>query len=359
MVDFVMASYLAPFLPFADERPWGVLVGGPSSGKTQLLNALQEHPRSVEMDDVTTNALTSGYVDKEDPGKDHSLFARLRRTYEPTGPKVLFISDMSTIFNMGGDKCEKTFALLRRAYDGKVTTATGSAGLMKRDDLCFGMLMASTPEIDRQRKKSQSLGERSLLCRLRKEDFERDRALGRRVAAGDRHDVHDLAKKIEVVTHRAIDAAIVAMEKHKGNIRVSKAVLDRLGDLGAVAVRVRECANDDPEKPPRLVKQLRNWGDARALFDGRDYWNDSDYDMIRRIVQDTMPPENLRAIKVLYDVGTCAATLVYEKALVESSFCKQLDLWCRLDILKNAGGIYSLVPVFRECIESTGFLDGL
>lgn len=374
-VDFVMASYLTAFLPGAVEKAWGDLCGPPAIGKTEILRALEDgQRRTIMLDTLTENAFASAMRDPDQPDKDFSLLYQLSNAREPRGPKVLVIKEFSTFLNMNKDKVNKIFADLRSAYDGSYAVAAGNIGLETRTDLNFGMLTACTEKLDEFRRTNQTLGERTLVCRIGRQTrtYASRAAVADHVVRGCRIKKAALRARIKIATRKALDAAITSIKVAGGKVIQGDSFIRRVGRLAAIATSVRSTPlskrsyTNLAEGAGRFAGQLTSWGDCRVLFDARKSWTDDDYSMVRRIAQDTMPPENLRAIAAFWRGSLEKSTKpltgdeIRTKTMCDGEFYRQLRQWEIIGIVYSFGdGEYGLNPDFAKDIEYTGFMENL
>ena len=369
-VDFVMASYLTAFLPGAVEKAWGDLCGPPAIGKTEILRALDDgQQRTIMIDTLTENAFASAMRDPDEPEKDFSLLYQLSSGRHPKGPKVLIIKEFSTFLNMRSEKVNKIFADLRSAYDGSYATAAGNIGLDTRTDLQFGLITACTEKLDDFRRTNQTLGERTLVCRIGRETatYAARAAIADHVVRGCRIRKAALRARIKIATRKAINDAIKLIKQTGGKVAQADKYITRVARVATIATSIRSSPlskksfTNLAEGSPRLVGQLTAWGDCRVIFDGRKSWNDTDYALVRRVAQDTMPPEFLRAIHTLYKTGkSMTIEEIRAGAMADGDFYRQLKQWEIIGILhQQASDEYFLDPVFRVDLEATGFMEGL
>ncbi len=369
-VDFVMASYLTAFLPGAVEKAWGDLCGPPAIGKTEILRALDDgQRRTVMVDTLTENAFASAMRDPDDPARDFSLLFQLSSGREPKGPKVLVIKEFSTFLNMRREKVDKIFADLRSAYDGSYTTATGNEGLNTRDDLQFGLITACTEKLDDFRRTNQTLGERTLVCRMGRgtASYAARAAVADHVVKGCRMKKAALRARIKIAVRKGIDNAVRKIKATGGKVAQSDVLLHKVARVAALATSIRsrplskKSYTNLAEGAARFTGQLTSWGDCRVLFDGRNTWTNEDYALVRRIAQDTMPPEFLRAIYTMYQAnGSMTIEEIRRGAMADGDFYRQLKQWEIIGILhQQASDEYYLDPVFRTDLEATGFMKGL
>jgi len=382
MVDFAVAAYISPFLPGGGrERTWGIVVGQPSSGKTELLrmfldyNPEREAPRcTVIQDDLTENALVSGYRSEEDPDYDPSLLARLDSRRAPVGPKVLVVKEMGPILGLPKERRSRFFHQMRKAFDGDYNHGSGSVGTVYYK-LGFGFLGAATETVDDAKKQDQPLGERIILCRMSQGAPDWD---AREARIHNALTANPQAKEIqrELIRTTFVSEAekVIRMLAEHPNYEVTQPVeiknrLKALANLVTV-IRTVPISNQTkasaPEEGMRFALQLQTWADALATFDGRSTWNELDYALMRRLSRDTLPPDFLRVIAFLWGPDGTTATipkaseLIRQRSKSGDSLGEQLSQWCLSGLLwDTGGGTYVLSPPARQRLSSTKFFEGL
>lgn len=369
-VDFVMASYLTAFLPGAVEKAWGDLCGPPAIGKTEILRALDDgQRRTIMIDTLTENAFASAMRDPDQPEMDFSLLFQLSSGREPRGPKVLVIKEFSTFLNMRKEKVDKIFGDLRSAYDGTYTASAGNIGLKTYSDLQFGLITACTERLDDFRRTNQTLGERTLVCRIGRETatYASRAAVADHVVKGCRMKKAALRARIKIATRKAIDNAVKRIKSRGGKVVQDEALLHKVSRVSALATSIRSSPlskksyTNLAEGAARFAGQLTSWGDCRVLFDGRSSWTDEDYALVRRIAQDTMPPEFLRAIHTMWRHGKdMTIEEVRKGAMADGDFYRQLKQWEIIGIVhQTMSDEYRLDPDFKKDLDDTGFMEGL
>lgn len=374
-LDFVMACYLTPFLPGSVDKAWGDLRGPAAIGKSEILHALKDgQQRSIVLHNITTNAFSSAMQDENDKTLDFSLAYQLSDGRKPEGPKVLVLPELSSFLCMATEKVQKFFSDLRGAFEGEHNTASGNQGLINKSDLNFGLLTACTEKADEYSRANQPLGERTLICRLGKgmEEYEARAALADHVGKTDRVKKARAQNIIRATTRSAIDSAVQHVNETGGKVEQSEDMIRKVGRLGAVSTSVRTMPISGTslatlsEGPARIELQLMALGDCRVLFDGRSSWTEDDYNLVRRVTQDTMLPECLAAMNVIWrgDIGKAVLPMTVEDIRrgcnQPSGFYRQLKQWAIIGILEPHGEAgYSMHPAFARDVEYTGFLEGL
>jgi len=149
------------FVPFVTLQwhttpTWIRIIGPPSSGKSAHISLLDEHELAMSIDELTPKSLMSGFRGNgEDPSKIPQFDG-----------KVILISDESTLMEQRAEDRGIIQAVLRKAYDGKITKSFGNIREIVEARAHFNILAAATPVIDRYFQYTQALGERYVSYRM-------------------------------------------------------------------------------------------------------------------------------------------------------------------------------------------------
>jgi len=382
LVDFAAAAYITPFLPGGGrERTWGIIVGPPSSGKTELLrmfldyNPEKEAPRrTILQDDLTENAFVSGYRSEENPDFDPSLLARLDFRRNPVGPKVLIVKEMGPILGLPRERRARFFHQMRKAFDGDYNAASGNLGTVYYK-LGFGFLGAATEAVDDAKKQDQPLGERIMLCRMNRGGLEWEGRQGR-IKSAVRGDPFEKEMNREVLRATLVRESEIIIrrlaETEHFHVAQPDALLDQLESLANITTIIRtvpistQTHASAAEEGMRMALQLQTWADALATFDGRTEWNDADYSLMRRIALDTLPPDFLRAVVALWGGSTAEAKKFKGSEQVRTlsqsgeSLSRQLQQWVLSGLLWTGNsGLYAMTDKALDLIVQSKLFDGL
>lgn len=158
LIEMIMLPFIT--LRWRQLPVWLRIIAPPSSGKSAHLALIYDLETSYVIDDFTSKSFLSGYRgNNEDPSQLPLM-----------NHKVLVISDESTIMEQRKEERNLIQAILRKAYDGKVTKAFGNLREKVEHKSEFNVLVASTPIVDRYYLYSQALGERFINFRLQVPD---------------------------------------------------------------------------------------------------------------------------------------------------------------------------------------------
>jgi hypothetical protein len=135
LIKVVMATYISVKLDIPSSL-WLMVIGVPSSAKTDLVNMLRKANNSYFVDTLTQNPFASGYV----PKKGQKAYDLLN---EVPG-KCLIIKDFTTIFSLNHDTVKKLLGELVSIYDGYYKKFSPTRGL-KEYETVFSHIGCITP----------------------------------------------------------------------------------------------------------------------------------------------------------------------------------------------------------------------
>lgn len=284
---------------FDGDPLWGMVIGAPSSGKTETIRGLDHLADHV--DDLTAPALLTWQAGRnKQPGRKTGVLTRIGERGFVT------VGDFSTILatsDRGGR--DQLFSLLRRAYDGSVTRDLASAPGPLIWEGRLTLLAACSPAIDNYASHEAALGPRWVYYRLPR----RDTGTKRKTSQKARHSAGQLN------AHRAAvaDLAAVVVKNAQGEQpSLPSAFGHRLDDLAIVACYGRAAVPRNGygqreidgmaviEEPPRLVGQLTML--ARGLI-ALGMGEADTLALCRRVAIDSIPEPRRQLLEALADDG--------------------------------------------------------
>jgi hypothetical protein len=291
----VFAVAVAVAAHFEGDPLWGLLVGPPSSGKTEVLRALDD-VADEHLDEITVPGLLS-WLQARKRSRPIGLLAR------HPGQVFATVGDFSTLLAMS-DKGTRDllFAILRRAFDGRVVRELGNVPEPLRWEGRLTLLAAVTPEVDRYSAHADALGPRWLYLRLNPSEQQVRRAASRLSRASGstlrEHRANVCSLASEIVRAAAAD----------GHASVGEQLGESLDDAALVTCWGRAAVPRDGygrreiigmpivEEPPRLAGQLDKLASA-ALRLGFD--DEAAAALCRRAALDSMPLARRAVLDVL------------------------------------------------------------
>jgi hypothetical protein len=250
--ELTLAAYVANRIPGCPV--WLMIVGGPSSGKTEPIISLLTSPYIVSGATLTEAALLSG-TSKKDIGRNAT--GGLLRQIGNFG--VLLLKDFTSALSMKADVFNAVLAAFREIYDGSWTRLLGNDGGQTLEWTGkMGLIAAVTSAIDSRHGVMTSVGERFLFYRLPPVD-----ALKQAAQAG-------AVSGFEKQMHEEIAASVrtfVSGIDYENAPSLSQADQEWLIPLATLVVTCRSTVDRNvrshevelihqPEAPARLMKVL-------------------------------------------------------------------------------------------------------
>ncbi len=285
---------------------WLLLVGPPSSGKTETLEPLRGLPDVHAAATLTEAALLSGT-----PAKEKAKDARggLLRVIGERG--VLLCKDFGSVLSMNRDARAGVLAALREVYDGSWTRHVGTDGGRSLSwSGHVGFVGGCPPTLDTFHGVMASLGERFTLLRLEGgSGVER----ARKALA---HAGHETAMRRELTAAVSAFFGSLILPETPGDL--SDAERDYIVSLAMLASLCRSAVERDArtrevelvpgaESPARLAVTLRRLHDGLAAI-GVEHalrWT-----IVRRVALDSMPAVRRKVLEAVLRLGEPDTTAV-------------------------------------------------
>ena len=118
IIDVILSVYVANRIE--GDPVWMMLIGPPSSAKTELLRSFDGHENAYFLSSLTPSTLVSGMPQKKNM-EDPSLLLKL-------DDKLLVVKDFTSILSMRSESQQEIIAQLREIYDGKYSKVSLQAG---------------------------------------------------------------------------------------------------------------------------------------------------------------------------------------------------------------------------------------
>ena len=316
---------------------WLLLVAPPSSGKTELLNAVAGLPGVHAAATLTEASLLSGTPGRE---KAKDAHGGLLKAIGEHG--VILCKDFGSVLSMARDARAGVLAALREVYDGSWTRHLGTdGGRTLTWEGRVGLIGGCTPTIDRHHAVMSALGERFPLMRLAPPKPE-DLAMQALEHAGRESEM----RKALSTTVREFFAGLVLPDEPP---TISTPERDYLVKLATFVTRCRSAVERDgytreieliagAESPGRLAITLKRLHDGLATIgtDCATRWR-----IIRRVGLDSMPVMRRRvfeqtALAGEVDTKALGITLGYPTTTTRRAL---EDLAAYGVLVRGAGGV--------------------
>jgi hypothetical protein len=346
-----LASVVANLLP--SEPVWLLIVGSPSSGKTEVLHPLARLPFVHQAATLTEAALLSGT-----PRKERTADAKggLLRRIDEFG--IIVCKDFTSVLAQNRDSRTQVLAALREIYDGEWTRHIGTeGGRTLHWSGKIGLLGGVTPTIDTHHAVIATMGDRFVLYRM--DDSADDTATASMQRLGTERRMRDeLGTAVGFVVDDADKGVALKLDEDDQRQRIVA--------MAAFTTRCRTNVDRDgydrevqaipqAEGPARFAIQLRliQAGLEAIGLDREETWP-----LLVRLARDSMPVTRRRLVDIMATadgpIGTSTlATLV---GIPTKTAHRHLEDLVLLNVLRrdkrgtasNAPDLWTATPWLRD-----------
>jgi hypothetical protein len=305
VLDVIVGTYIAN--RFLADPLWMIIIGPPSSAKTEILRGFEGHKFSKFISNLTPSTMASGIIPKK--GRpDPSLLPQLN-------DKLVVLKDFTTVLSMRCEQQAEILAQLRETYDGQYSKIFGNGKEVNWRGR-FGLLAACTPVYDKHYSVIGSMGERFLIYRTDPVNGGMAGGHAQKLVGQE----ETMRREIREALHKFIDQF-----ENLDGVRMGKDVEVNLKIINlACFVAIGRCAVDRdrysqalqyspmPEGTPRLVKQFMSIGTGIALAHGRDVIDGEIYNVLKKIGRDLLSTQRLRVLDYLWREGVLESDGVWD-----------------------------------------------
>lgn len=162
VVEVVASTVIANRLP--GEPLWLAVVGPSSSGKTEIVRALDGVSRVHPVDNFTAGTFVSGFREEKGGKRKQDDYGLLKKMMDGK-PHIVTIGDFSTLLKGRYDVRDKVMSQLRKLYDGSFDATYGNNVEPFKWRGKLGLIACSTGVYDVEMPAQQAFGDRFLVCR--------------------------------------------------------------------------------------------------------------------------------------------------------------------------------------------------
>jgi hypothetical protein len=290
VIDFTAALAVANRME--GDPVWGLLVGAPSSGKTEAIQSLSDLPEVYELSELNERTFLSGARPTQQvpvPSLLHQLDA--------SGQTMLTLKEFGVLLSMRPEPRAQVLSQFRDIYDGSTHRNTGS-GVRLEWTGRLGFLAGVTPDIDLHHGVIARLGDRWLYLRLPAMSDEERAEQAMRAALID-------GQAMRKRVREAMTSYIDGLDTSRQPVP-SRDVLQKLVHLAVLTTEARTgvardtggkrdiLAAPEPEMPGRFMKQIVGLWRALVVMEHEQVGA-----VIQRVSLDSMPPSRSRALLLL------------------------------------------------------------
>ncbi len=282
LIDLVLAAPLSVYL---DQPLWLMVVGPPSSGKTELLSIISQVEGYHALHNLTAKTLFSG--------RTEAAGGFMLREVGENG--ILVFPDFTTVLS-GDPKSRKIiYNQLRLIYDGRSSLSTGSdTGPTRVWEGKVSVIGGVTEKIEAVKERSSDLGERFLYFRYRPPSLQL-------LALGD----GPRDQKSRDIVQREVKKFVKQRAKILGQVTIGEEEKVRIASLAQFIARGRAPVERDgmsreirwihqPEQPHRVyIALLRLYQGLLCIHDEQ---RERPAAILREVAKSTIPESRLRIL---------------------------------------------------------------
>jgi hypothetical protein len=258
---------------------------------------LIDYPHTCHLSKITPHTFLSGYKERGRKDENFSLLHKL----DKQGRNILVFKDFTSVLSMRREDRAELMSQLREMADGRITSYYGNEQEIILQ-AHFGVIAACTNAIDEATAVSAALGERFVKYRISAEDAEEiARMASKTVLIKDR-----LRTEAASMTGQFLKQFDTVFDTPTWDIDC-ESKLQALCILGAhlrtpiirdeFGIQVSEV---DHEGPGRLITSLNKLAMGIAMAQGRKTVGIVVAPLLKKILQDTVPPYRLLVTRALY-----------------------------------------------------------
>jgi len=311
---------------------WTLLVGPPSSGKTEIIDSLRLLPGTVSVSTVTKASLLSGRA-----GGAGGLLL----THFGDGTGLLLVKDLTTILSEAAGARTEVLATLREVFDGHVARAVGTRDLPLEWAGKIGFLAAVTEEIEQHRAVIGLMGERFVYVPMPNSPDARA-AIAEQAArsGGKQPEMRDaLAEAVrDFFAARPTDHVPLISEPDLAWLCAAADLASRARSPVLRESRNREIELvPDPELPARLVGEFTQLWRGLALIGATE---DQAREVIHAALNGGIPKQRRMALAVLLDDegGVRTVQVAVRTRTPESTIRRSLEDLAALGVVDSDQG---------------------
>jgi len=302
VLDLILAVTLGGKMP--GDPIWLMIIGGSSSGKSELINIVGEVNFVHQISNLTENAFLSGAGRQ---GDDNSLLHQIGTT------GVIVMKDFTSILSMRDDKKDMILGQMREIFDGYITKKTGNRKEVDEWRGKLNFIGGVTDTIYSKTEKSSAMGPRFINYVM--PAFDREQRLKMlKAASKNTNDIKDKRAVIQVMVRDFINEKIQTIpDKLKEVDDDFNSVLMILSDFVALARTPTErdykgILNliNSPEMAPRIYGQFYKLAQYFIYLNDEAILSEEHKKLIIKLCLDSLPKQRRLSLQELsrYDFVT-------------------------------------------------------
>ncbi len=333
-IDIVLATAIGEKVE--GDPLWLFLIAAPGGCKTEMLRSLADGYNFYHLDNLTSKTFVSGMMigQGEHRIKVEDLLPQLNK-------KLFIFKDFTTVLEKNSDERREIIGQLRSIYDGFYSHKFGTTDKKISYRSRFGLLAGVTPVIDNHWKLMQQLGERFLKYRWHEDQDKttrksldnegKEKGIREELTAAIMGFLQNLEiKEVNGYDDPLFEEVLIELAKFVAIARTPISIKDSRSDFYFDYIPM-------PERPTRLVKQLKKMAKCLAIIHGKKSIGAEEIRQIVKIGLHTIPPDRHKLIETVANApGECSRKYLRDEIkLPESSIYKILEQLSMLELITS------------------------
>jgi len=285
---------------------WSLIIGEPSTGKTETVMGVKHEPAVIFLDSLTDRAFITGYVDSNGNSPPDLL--------KELDGKCLVIKDLTPLFSEREEIVKGVLGAMVSIYDGSFARQTGTRQRVQYEAR-FSFIGCITPlGIEKHQRYMREMGSRFLFYRVpplteqeEKEGMDRTMDDQTRNAKIDHYRLLCSSYLHQIVQSQL--SAIVPNADQKETLQNMAALASR---GRAVGIGSQKNSSYDEgfqrEGPFRLLSQFKALATNLAHIHRRTTITDHEMELVRRVVLSTIPPNRASVLALFQNPSNLTPT---------------------------------------------------
>lgn len=300
IIDIVLAAAIS--YTYESGPVWIILVGPPSSGKTEILRSIKGYKDTIFIESITDRTLFSGRP---------NAYGILEKNNSPFS--LLINKDFGSILSKPSGEKGLILQQLRGIYDSEYHDATGSGKAPIEWHNRLNFISACTQDIESNSNQEilSDLGERFIYYKIKPENDETARFKAKRIMQCDTSD-----RNVRYIVSKNMLGVLKAYDGFDGtHIKIPENIANTLIDLCTIAVKARTRIkrsgfnkkvieyHTSPECAIRMLKSIKGLLIGLTTIRGKKESDIEDLKTIARVILDSIPTYKKIILKIIIKKG--------------------------------------------------------
>lgn len=292
IIDVIMAITIASKMK--GDPIWLLIIGGPSSGKSELCQSINKVPFVYPVSTLSENTWLSNMPSRN--GEETSLLHRIG----PSG--IVTMKDYTSVLSMRPERRETIVSQMREIYDGFISKEAGNGNSQKWEGK-INWIGAVTESAYLKEGDSASMGRRTINYIMPSQD----RKLTTKRAVQNNKDIDKKREKIQDLVAETIQYVIENFSEEELP-EISENLTEKLIDLSDFVTAVRSPTERNfkgdlvlvpsQEMPMRVFQMFLTLARILVLLNDNEECDQID-DILFKIAMDSIPKQRMLTLKLL------------------------------------------------------------